>query len=375
MTRKVRVGVIFGGRSGEHEVSLVSATAVMQHLDAERYEVVPIGITPGGKWVSSDRALGLLKAKAGLEREPEQALLAEPSRRALIDLTRQGVDGLALDVLFPLVHGTYGEDGTLQGLLELADIPYVGAGVLASAVGMDKIVQKMVFTAAGLPVVRYVWFHSGAVGNAATIRQIEHALRYPVFVKPANTGSSVGITKAHDRKELAAGLVLAADFDRKVIVEQGIAKVREIECGVLGNSVPEASVLGEVIPSNEYYDYDAKYVDGKSSAVIPAKLPAAVTKEIRKLAIAAYTAMDCAGMARVDFFVTKDRAKVYLNEVNTIPGFTAISMYPKLWEASGIAFPALLDRLIALAVERHREMTSRKTSYAPAKTWYRDGGS
>ena len=373
MTRKLRVGVIFGGRSGEHEVSLVSATAVMQHLDPDRYEVVPIGITPGGKWISSGRALTLLKAKAGPENETEQSLLPEPSRHALVDPTGRGAGGTALDVLFPVVHGTYGEDGTLQGLLELADIPYVGAGVLASAVGMDKILQKMIFTAAGLPVVRYVWFQSGAIRLAATVRQIERTLRYPVFVKPANTGSSVGITKAHDRKELAQGLALAAEFDRKVIIEQGIRNVREIECGVLGNNDPEASVPGEVIPSNEYYDYDAKYVDGKSSAVIPARLPAGTAKVIRRLAIEAYTALDCAGMARVDFFVAGNRGKVYLNEVNTIPGFTTISMYPKLWEASGVPFGALLDRLIGLAIERHREMASRKTSYAPAKEWYRGG--
>lgn len=373
MARRIRVGVIFGGRSGEHEVSLVSAGAVIHHLDPEKYEVVPIGITPDGRWVSSDHALELLKKKAVLSGEPEHSLVPEPHRRSLVRLAQGGVHGKPLDVLFPVVHGTYGEDGTLQGLLELTGIPYVGAGVLASAVGMDKIVQKMIFAEAGLPIVRYVWFRSGVAGAPSTVRQIERTLRYPLFVKPANTGSSVGITKAHTRKELVAGLMLAAEFDRKIIVEQGIHGVREIECGVLGNNAPEASVPGEIIPSNEFYDYDAKYIDGKSTAEIPAKLPVATAKRIRQLALAAYTALDCAGMARVDFFLSRDRGKLYLNEVNTIPGFTTISMYPKMWEATGVPFAELLDLLIAFAIERHGEMRARKTSYAPATDWYKNG--
>ncbi len=373
MTRKLRVGVIFGGRSGEHEVSLVSATSVINGLDKEKYEVIPIGITPQGRWISSSQALGMLKEKTSLDLEPEKFLVPEPNRRGLIAAEGNGTGATPLDVVIPLVHGTYGEDGTLQGLLELANIPYVGAGVLGSAAGMDKIVQKMIFADAGLPVVRYCWSYAASCREhpAKVARMVERELRYPVFVKPANTGSSVGISKVHNRKELAPALALAAQFDRKVIIEQGIAGVREIECGVLGNDEPKASVPGEIIPSNEFYDYDAKYVDGKSQAVIPAKLPAPLARRIREAAVRAYTAIDCAGMARVDFFLTRGRSRLYLNEVNTIPGFTSISMYPKMWEASGLSFSGLLDRLIALALERHGEMNARRTSYSPAKDWYR----
>jgi D-alanine-D-alanine ligase len=373
MTRRLRVGIIFGGRSGEHEVSLVSATSVMNALDSEKYEVIPIGITPQGRWISSARALGMLKEKSPLEGEPERFLVPEPNRQGLVSADGNGAGPLPLDVVFPLVHGTYGEDGTLQGLLELANIPYVGAGVLASAVGMDKIVQKMIFAEAGLPVVKHCWAYSAECRTHTTrvASMVERKLRYPVFVKPANTGSSVGISKVHGRRELAPALLLAAEFDRKVIIEQGVQNAREIECSVLGNDAPEASVPGEIIPSNEFYDYNAKYVDGKSAAVIPASLPAAVARRIRKIAIRAYTAIDCAGMARVDFFVTRGRSAVYLNEVNTIPGFTAISMYPKMWEAAGISFSALLDRLIGLAIERHGEMNARRTSFSPANDWYR----
>lgn len=373
MTRKLRVGVIFGGRSGEHEVSLVSATSVMSALDREKYEVVPIGITPGGRWISSAQALGMLKEKASLDLEPEKFLVPEPNRQGLVSAEGNGGGPTGLDVVFPLVHGTYGEDGTLQGLLELANIPYVGAGVLASALGMDKIIQKMVFAEAGLPVVRHCWSYSAACRDnpLKVARMVERELRYPVFVKPANTGSSVGISKVHSRREMGPALLLAAEFDRKVIVEQGVARAREIECSVLGNDAPEASVPGEVIPSNEFYDYNAKYVDGKSASVIPARIPASVARKIREIAVRAYTAIDCAGMARVDFFLTKGTLKVYLNEVNTIPGFTAISMYTKMWEASGLSYSALLDRLIGLAIARHGEMNARRTSYAPAKDWYR----
>jgi D-alanine-D-alanine ligase len=373
MTHRLRVGIIFGGRSGEHEVSLVSATSVMSALDREKYEVVPIGITPDGRWISSSQALGMLKEKAPLDLEPEKFLVPEPHRRALVSVEGNGGGSMPLDVVFPLVHGTYGEDGTLQGLLELANIPYVGAGVLASAVGMDKIIQKMVFADAGLPVVRYCWCYSAECREhpSKVTRMVERELRYPVFVKPANTGSSVGISKVHGRRELGAALALAAEFDRKVIIERAIGNAREIECSVLGNDAPEASVPGEIIPSNEFYDYDAKYVDGKSTTVIPARLPASIARKIREIAVRAYTAIDCAGMARVDFFVTKGKAKVYLNEVNTIPGFTAISMYPKMWEAAGLSFSGLLDRLIRLAIQRHGEMNARRTSYSPAKDWYR----
>jgi D-alanine-D-alanine ligase len=373
MAKKLRVGVIFGGRSGEHEVSLVSATAILSALDSEKYVVVPIGITPEGKWISSPMALALLKGKAGLEAEPERFLVPEPHRRALISAEGGGAPLFPLDVVFPAVHGTYGEDGTLQGLLELAGIPYVGAGVLGSAVGMDKIVQKQILEREGFPVVRYVYFptweyraHPGKV-----IRKVEREIRYPLFVKPANTGSSVGISKAHTRRELSAGIAQAAAYDLRILVEEGVQGAREIECSVLGNNLPEASVPGEVIPSNEFYDYEAKYVDGKSRAVIPADLPKRTAATIRRLAVNAFLALDGSGMARVDFLVTRRSHRIYLNELNTIPGFTSISMYPKLWEATGLSFSALLDRLIVLALERHRQKDALKRSYRPSTEWYR----
>ncbi|MBM2841369.1 MAG: D-alanine--D-alanine ligase [Bacteroidetes bacterium] len=372
MAGKLRVGVIFGGRSGEHEVSLVSATSVINALNKEKYEVIPIGITQAGRWLSSGKALQLLKSKNGLEEEPERFLVPEPNRQALISIN--GESDSRLDVVFPVVHGTYGEDGTLQGLLELANIPYVGAGVLGSALGMDKIVQKQIYERVGIPVPRYISFLSSECRSKSkkVAVEIEKRLKYPVFTKPANTGSSVGISKAHNRKELVEYLVVAANYDRKVIVEQGVKNAREIECSVLGNDDPIASVPGEIIPSNEFYDYDAKYVDGKSTAVIPTELPKKVVKEIQSIAIKAFRALDLAGMARVDFFVTKKKGKIYLNEVNTIPGFTSISMYPKMWEASGIPYSDLLDRLIMLAVERHQEKNAINTTYKPVRDWYKE---
>lgn len=370
MKRKLSIGVIFGGRSGEHEVSLVSATSVIDALDRKKYDVVPIGITQEGRWISSAVSLQLLKSKKGISNEPERFLIPEPNRGGLASVDGEAVR--ALDVIFPVVHGTYGEDGTLQGLLELANIPYVGAGVLGSAVGLDKVVQKQLFHEAGLPIAKYISFLGRDLRQAErkVVGRVEKNLRYPLFVKPANTGSSVGISKAHGRSELIVGLRTAAAFDRKIIVEEGIKNVREIECSVLGNDDPIASTPGEIIPSNEFYDYDAKYVDGKSRAVIPAKVSPKVRKQIEELALRAFRALDCAGMARVDFFLTS-RQKLILNEINTIPGFTAISMYPKLWEASGISYQALLDRLIALALERHREKSDRITSYRPQKEWYK----
>jgi D-alanine-D-alanine ligase len=279
----------------------------------------------------------------------------------------------ALDVIIPIVHGTFGEDGTLQGLLELADIPYVGAGVLGSAVGMDKIVQKQLFRQAGLRIAKYAWRLSALCHHdpKKVARDVEKTLRYPIFVKPANTGSSVGITKAHTRIELQNGMAEASSYDRKVIFEQGVADAREIECSVLGNDTPLASVCGEVIPSNEFYDYDAKYVDGASRSEIPAQLPRRLSEQIRRLAVRAYVAIDCAGMARADFFVTRRNGTVYINELNTIPGFTSISMYPKLWESSGMSFPALLDRLIELAMQRHAEKARLRHSFDPSSEWYR----
>ncbi len=368
---KTRVAVIFGGRSGEHEVSLASATSIMGNLDPSRYEVIPVGITKEGRWLLNGDPLQALKA--GYAKTGNEATLlsfAGPSEGA--NFGESGVQAaenggqLVVDVVFPVMHGPYGEDGTVQGLLEMAGVPYVGAGVLASATGMDKIAMKALFANRGLPMGEYLplsrrrW-ESDPEGS---MDMVEQALSYPCFAKPANLGSSVGISKANNRAELAAALALAARFDRRLLVEKGI-DCREIECSVLGNDDPIASVPGEIVPCNDFYDYRAKYVDGRSEIRIPAPIPVETAEEVRRVAVDAFTAIDCAGMARVDFFLEKGSNRVYLNEINTIPGFTTISMYPKLWEASGISYPQLIDRLIELALERHKEKTRNQTSYRP----------
>ncbi len=372
---KIRVGVIFGGRSAEHQVSLVSATSIINALDREKYEVVPIGITPEGRWLSSADALALLKDGEIAGDHPEKILLPDPSKKGLVEINRDNAVNApeSLDVIFPALHGTYGEDGTVQGLFELAGIPYVGAGVLGSAVGMDKVVTKQLCENSGIPVTPYVWFLSSEYEREKKklIATIERTLHYPCFVKPANSGSSVGISKAGNRKELAESVALASRYDRKILVERGIENAREIELSVLGNDEPVASVPGEIISSNEFYDYDAKYVDGKSAAIIPAKLTKQVVKELQHMAIRTFKAVNCSGMGRVDFLVKKRTNKIYLNEINTIPGFTSISMYPKLWEASGLSYAKLLDRLIELAIERHRHKQSLTTTFQPRKDWYK----
>jgi D-alanine-D-alanine ligase len=376
MKRKIRVGVVFGGRSSEHEVSLVSATSVIQALDKDKYEVIPVGITKQGKWLSSSQTLALLKSGKGLDRVPERVLLPDPTQKGLVEFRSDGLSTTnePLDVVFPVLHGPYGEDGTIQGLLDLANVPYVGAGVLGSALGMDKVVQKQIFEGVGLPVAEYRAFLLKEYQRSPRtwLREIERAFPYPCFIKPANLGSSVGITKAHTRKELQRAILDAGRYDRKILVEQGIEDAREIECSVLGNDDPRVSVPGEVIPSNEFYDYDAKYVDGKSKIIIPAELPKKVTTKIQDLAVKAFKAIDCSGMARVDFLVTRSRYEIYICEVNTIPGFTSISMYPKLWEASGLPYSKLLDALIELAVERHRERNKLQTSFKSKSRWYKE---
>ncbi len=371
--KKIRVGIIFGGRSVEHEVSLVSAASVIDALDKNKYDIIPIGITPAGKWLSSGKTLHLLKEKRSIDNEPEHILVPDPRKQSLVILSESGNTGQAVDVIFPLIHGTYGEDGSIQGLLELADIPYIGAGVLGSAVGMDKVIQKELLQQAKIPVTPSVSFLYDTFINQGrkTILGIERKLKYPLFIKPANSGSSVGISKAHDRNELAASIEAASQFDRKILVEQGVKYAREIECSVLGNDNPIASVLGEIVPSNEFYDYDAKYVDGKTSEVIPAKLSKALVKKVQKYALSAFRVLDCAGMARVDFLVNRKTNRIFLNEINTIPGFTSISMYPKLWQASGISYSALLDKLIQLAIERHQTKKKLKTVYRPKNNWYK----
>jgi len=370
--RKLRVGVLFGGRSAEHEVSLVSAASVMSNLDRRKYEVVPIGIAKNGQWLVGARSLNLLKS--GQTKIPPglRAIVApEPQERGLTPLTTAG-SAQKLDVVFPVLHGTFGEDGTVQGLLELASIPYVGAGVLGSALGMDKIAQKLVFNSQGLPTPEFVY--STATdwqNNQAGFIRTCHKIGLPLFVKPANLGSSVGISKVHTWRELRPAVKYAFRYDRRVIVERGIVKALEIECSVLGNDKPRASVPGQIISSNEFYDYDAKYVDGKSEAVIPAPLPKVVVRKVMDLSVRAFKALDLAGMARVDFLVQPSGWHVYLNEVNTIPGFTSISMYPKLWQASGLPYPKLLDELVRLAIERGHARARLQTSYRPKQAWYR----
>ncbi|MBI5465933.1 MAG: D-alanine--D-alanine ligase [Candidatus Kerfeldbacteria bacterium] len=371
--KKLRVGVLFGGRSAEHEVSLVSATSVMKNLNRRKYEVVPIGITKAGQWLVGPKAIGLLKA--GRTKIPSglRAVVApEPQERGLTPLTTTG-SPQKLDVVFPVLHGTFGEDGTVQGLLELADIPFVGAGVLGSALGMDKIAQKLVFMAHKLPTPDFVYTTQAEYKKspASWLRLCLKKIKLPCFVKPANLGSSVGISKAHTKRELTRALTLAFRYDNRVIVERSVEGALEIECSVLGNSKPQASVPGQIVSSNEFYDYDAKYVDGKSQAVIPAPLPKAVARLVRNLSLAAFKALDLAGLARVDFLVKPRPWQVYLNEVNTIPGFTSISMYPKLWQASGLKYPQLIDKLIGLALERSSTRRRLRTSYQPKSAWYR----
>jgi len=378
---------LFGGRSGEHEVSLLSAASILKSIDRRKFEVVPIGITKEGRWLAAADANNLLtgdqsavarRLRAGdpeatpgakLLQEGIPTLMAPEPASAQAPLTVDAIRPAAsmLDVVFPVLHGTFGEDGTIQGLFELAGIAYVGSGVLGSSAGMDKDVMKRLFREARLPIVKHVtllradWEKS----PRKAVAQVEAALKYPVFVKPANLGSSVGISKVHDRKELGPALKLAAKYDRKLIVEQGVggktAKARELEVAVLGNDDPQASVVGEIVPGKEFYDYEAKYLSEGSVPVIPAKLTKAESKQIREMAVAAFRACDLSGLSRVDFLMEPDgKRRIFLNEVNTMPGFTRISMYPKLWEATGINYKDLITRLIELALERHAEK-SRNT--------------
>ena len=375
MGRKLRVGIIFGGRSGEHEVSVASAASVLEALDKSKYEVVPLGIDPEGRWLAGAdprrMIAGAPMQESGADEAPVTAvtMTGDPTQRGLVPRgTEAGAGGPAepLDVVIPVLHGTYGEDGTLQGLLEMANIAYAGCGVLGSALGMDKEKAKLVFKAAGLPVVDWLTVrrHESERDVAAVMDSIEARFPYPVFVKPANMGSSVGVGKAHDRAELERALATALEFDRKAIVEPGV-NARELECGVLGNDEPIASVVGEVVPSNEFYDYRAKYVDNASRLYIPAQIPDEVAERVRRTAVAAFLALDLSGLARVDCFLDRDSGEFYLNEVNTMPGFTQISMYPKLWEASGVPYPELLDRMIQLGLERHEERRRNRTTFDP----------
>jgi D-alanine-D-alanine ligase len=366
MERRMRVGVVYGGRSGEHEVSLRSAASIIAALDPARYEVVPIAITKDGRWLTGPESLKVLEAaQRDLAPIPdhgnEVTLPADPTRHGLLPLGRGRAT--PLDVVFPVLHGTYGEDGTMQGLLELADLPYVGAGVLASAVGMDKAIMKSVFRDAGIPVCRWLVTRIGAEEPQALARRVGAELGFPCFVKPANLGSSVGISKVKDAAGLAPAVAEATAYDPKLVIEEAI-DAREFECAVLGNDVPQASVIGELVPSHEFYDYADKYVDQGAEIAIPARLTAETAEAMRQLALQAFRAVDGSGLARVDFFLERS-GRILVNEINTMPGFTSISMYPKLWEASGLAYPALLDRLIALALERHAARGQRRLSFTP----------
>ncbi len=367
MTAKTRVYLIFGGRSGEHEVSLMSAKNVMQALDKSKYEVVPIGITKQGQWVLTGDPMKALNE--GVEKAGgfPVGLLGDPTHRELVPV---GGAASPLEpseqpaVFFPVLHGTYGEDGTIQGLLEMANVPYVGCGVLASSVGMDKGVAKALFQQAGLEVAPYQVYlrRDWETKPDAMIEQIEATFgKYPVFIKPANLGSSVGISKAKDRESLRTAMTVAARFDRRIIVEEGL-DAREIELAVLGNDQPIASIPGEILPGHEFYDYQDKYFDNQSQSRIPADLPEELMREFQHQAVTAFKAIDGAGMARVDFFLERGTNRILINEVNTIPGFTRISMYPKMWEASGISYSELCDRLIQLALERHADKDRNATS-------------
>jgi len=358
--KRLRVGVLFGGRSGEHEVSLASAASVIRGLDPDKYEPVPIGITKEGHWLVGQGAQKMLPEV--LRTGQRVTMTADPTDAALVRLDGSG-GGQRLDVVFPVMHGTFGEDGTIQGLLDLASLPFVGAGVLGSAIAMDKDVSKKLLRAAKIPVVPWLAIRRDDWERAPfeVVQQIEKEFSYPVFVKPATLGSSVGMTKVHAHDELTPALNLAAEFAMKIMVELAV-NAREIEVSVLGNRDPQASIPGEIVPHREFYDYAAKYLEEGTQLLIPAKLTEAQIKRLQKYAIAAFRTLELNGMARVDFFLEKEGEKIYLNEVNTIPGFTSISMYPKLWEASGIPFTKLIDKLIELALEQHAEKA--RTKYA-----------
>jgi len=357
-SRKLRVGVLFGGRSGEHEVSLASAASIIRGLDPHKYEAVPIGITKEGHWLIG---AGAQKMLPEVLRTGQRVLMsADPTESALMPLDGSP-QGQKLDVVFPVIHGTFGEDGTMQGLLELAGLPFVGAGVLGSAIGMDKDVAKKLMQVAGIPVVPWI-----AVQRTDWERQpkeirraIQKKFKYPVFVKPATLGSSVGMTKVHSRAELGPALDLAAEFAMKIMVERAVS-AREIEVSVLGNHDPRASIPGEIVPHREFYDYAAKYLEEGTKLLIPAKLKKSEVKKVQSMAVTAFRTLELSGMARVDFFIEKRGGKIFLNEVNTIPGFTSISMYPKLWEANGIPFRELVSKLIDLALEQHQEKARTK---------------
>ena len=374
MAKKLRIGVIFGGRSGEHEVSVRSAGSVIQAMDASKYEVVPIAITKEGNWLAPAAAAGLLPEKtrrllssrARSGGNEDVTIVGDPSRRGLVRLDTNGGPAEPLDVIFPVLHGTYGEDGTIQGLLEMAAVPFVGCGTLASACGMDKAIMKALFKGAGLPVCDYIWFLRSEWERAdeKVLRRVIRQIGFPAFVKPVNLGSSVGISKATDRASLSRAIELAGRYDRKIMVEEAIDG-RELECAVIGNDKPQASLPGEYVVHDEaarFLDYAEKYSStGHVEFVVPARVSKVVTKRIQKMAVTAYQAIDGSGFSRVDFFLRPD-GQLLVNEINTIPGLTDVSGFPKMWEATGIPFARVIDQLIEFAIERHRERARNETS-------------
>lgn len=370
MIHKLRVGVIFGGRSGEHEVSIVSASSVMNVMDRKKYEIIPIGITKDGKWFTGENIVDAFKKENFKDLTPI-TLHTDPGKKGYLE-----VDGkmrhVRLDLVFPVLHGPFGEDGTIQGLFEMANIPYVGAGVLASSLAMDKLMTKAVLAEAGIPVVPYIGINRKAYIKEpeVVLKRVSKEIRFPCFVKPANLGSSVGISKVKKLRELDKAICEAMKYDRRILIEKGV-NAREIEVAVLGNDEVTASCCGEIIVGGEFYDYNDKYVNGKSKTVVPADLPKGMSDKIRNMAINAYKLIDCAGFARVDSFIDRDTGKIYVNEINTIPGFTSISMCPKMWEKSGLPYKKLIDRLIELALERHEDKSKNKITVDLESDWHK----
>lgn len=362
--RKINLGIIFGGKSGEHEVSLGSFISVMRFIDKNKYNIIPIGINKKGKWIMGNRAYTLLN---NAQRKIIHTIIPDnqPKNSSAKSQTKifNNTQIKNIDIIFPVLHGTYGEDGTLQGLLEIADIPYIGSGVLGSALGMDKIVQKELYGFHKMPQTKFYWFlyKDWKKNKNLIIKNIVRKLRFPLFIKPANLGSSVGISKIKNKKQLVRAVHIARSYDSKILIEQGIEGVREIECSILGNDYPKASILGEIIPSNEFYDYDAKYRNGKTQMVIPAKIPKKISKKIQRLALDAFKILNLSGLARIDFFLRRKDNAIFINEVNTLPGLTI--MYPKLWEASGLSYTKLIDELIVLSFKRYEEKKQLKTSF------------
>ncbi len=368
MSRKLTVAVIFGGRSCEHEVSLESGRSVIEQLDKDKYAVLPVGVTPDGRWICGGDPLSLLSQGSARQHLACAVTAVLRGRKGIVSLREKGGEVVStplepVDVVFPVLHGPYGEDGTIQGLLELADIPYVGAGVAASAISMDKCAMKLAFKAAGLPIVPYMEVRRSRWGGGreGVLEEVTERIGYPCFVKPANLGSSVGVSKVPSADELPGAIDVGCRYDRKVLVERAV-DARELECGILGNENPEASVVGEIVPKKEFYDYEAKYTEGMVDILIPADILPALAERVREIALKAFAAVDCAGMARVDFLLDRASGEPYLNEINTIPGFTSMSVYPRLWQASGLTYPELLNRLIELSLERHADKQRTETT-------------